>query len=658
VKTSERQLSERLTVAVEVVADSLTRLDRPVDAGPPFRTCGKQLVEAALLLACASRALGQRPHPANSALATMAERLDAMVRTESTATMLLRLPRLAASGVGVVHAALTEFGIEDGRFDRGVRSALRSPHSRMGERLPFRELEGEWIRWKVLPEAPEPATRLPRSALIAGRPHPVYMQPGDVDALTHGLWYLTDFGRLAPAAIDGDFLARIVDLLSAWQAALGAAGQVAELLIGRAVLRAAPSGHSEAADALVDRWWRAELAEKPTGPPDPSRAHDTTICGLLFALQISGRGLAPASGGSEAARAAFRIDGGLIRAVRRYDLGTAAHLLQELSGDPEVAAQTLAAAEVRSFLRQQCDARKEMTMEHPAGADRPAVEQHKALLREVYDRAAPAYGRQGGAAFAHFGTRLVERAGLAPAMSVLDVGVGRGAALWPALDAVGPTGRVVGVDLSTEMIRHLADDLLAVGRANADVAVMDAERLEFEDQAFDAVLCSQALPFFPDPAQALAEMFRVLRPAGILAIATKAAFDRRWAWDSRLLAPYPHAAVRMVGVPFADAGQLGEALVRAGFVSFRAAVEEVELVFEEPGDYWDYVWSTGLRASLDRLTPDELATYRRACDAELQRMAREGGIRQRYQVLLADARRPAEAAAAAPASTTVAGAHA
>jgi O-methyltransferase/aklanonic acid methyltransferase len=275
----------------------------------------------------------------------------------------------------------------------------------------------------------------------------------------------------------------------------------------------------------------------------------------------------------------------------------------------------------------------------------------------VYDRAAVAYGRHAASAFSYFGDLLVRRVGVADGMKVLDVGTGRGAALWPALEAVGPRGHVVGVDLSPEMVRHLADDLAKRSRTNAEARVMDAEHLQCGDHAFDAVLCSQALPFFPGPDRALAEMFRVLRPGGVLGVATKAAFDRRWAWDSRLLAAYPHARVKLVTSPFATAEQLGEALSAAGFVDFDAAVEEIDLTFDDVEEYWDYVWSTGLRASLDRLTADELADYRRECDAHLRRMAGEGGIRQTYQVLLAGARRPpAEGPEWGPRPAAVAGA--
>jgi O-methyltransferase/aklanonic acid methyltransferase len=63
-------------------------------------------------------------------------------------------------------------------------------------------------------------------------------------------------------------------------------------------------------------------------------------------------------------------------------------------------------------------------------------DQDKARLSGIFDRASATYGQVGPGYFAHFGERLVERAGLAPGMRVLDVACGRGAVLFPAAQLV------------------------------------------------------------------------------------------------------------------------------------------------------------------------------------------------------------------------------
>ncbi len=60
---------------------------------------------------------------------------------------------------------------------------------------------------------------------------------------------------------------------------------------------------------------------------------------------------------------------------------------------------------------------------------------------------------------------------------------------------------------------------------NADVRLMDAEQLAFQDAFFDRVLCGFALFFFPDLDRALGEFYRVLKPGGYLAATTWGATD-------------------------------------------------------------------------------------------------------------------------------------
>jgi ubiquinone/menaquinone biosynthesis C-methylase UbiE len=96
----------------------------------------------------------------------------------------------------------------------------------------------------------------------------------------------------------------------------------------------------------------------------------------------------------------------------------------------------------------------------------------------------------------------------------LDVGCGSGVATREAARCVGPSGYVLGIDLSSGMIATAKRPKTP----GVEYRVMDAESLELRDGSFDAVISLCAVMHFPTIATALAEMYRVLRPGGRLVV--------------------------------------------------------------------------------------------------------------------------------------------
>jgi ubiquinone/menaquinone biosynthesis C-methylase UbiE len=121
------------------------------------------------------------------------------------------------------------------------------------------------------------------------------------------------------------------------------------------------------------------------------------------------------------------------------------------------------------------------------------------------------------ALFAQWASPMVQIAQIGPGQQVLDVACGTGVAARAAADAVGDSGSVVGLDLNPAMLTVAARIRPDIEWREGDVA-----HLPFESERFDAVLCQSALFFFPDARSAIAEMARVLRPGGVLALQTYA----------------------------------------------------------------------------------------------------------------------------------------
>ena len=129
------------------------------------------------------------------------------------------------------------------------------------------------------------------------------------------------------------------------------------------------------------------------------------------------------------------------------------------------------------------------------------------------------------ALFGQWAPQLVSCARVSSGQRVLDVACGTGAVARTAVDAVGPDGQVVGVDLNPAML-----EVARASRPDLEWFQGDAEDLPFETGSFDVALCQSALFFFPDPGRAVREMARVVGAGGTVAIQTYSALDEQPAY--------------------------------------------------------------------------------------------------------------------------------
>jgi len=105
-------------------------------------------------------------------------------------------------------------------------------------------------------------------------------------------------------------------------------------------------------------------------------------------------------------------------------------------------------------------------------------------------------------------------AGLAPGQTVVDLGSGAGNDVFIARAAVGETGRVIGVDMTPEMIAKARANAERRGFGNVEFRLGEIESLPVEEAAADVVVSNCVLNLVPDKAKAFAEIFRILKPGG------------------------------------------------------------------------------------------------------------------------------------------------
>jgi SAM-dependent methyltransferase len=137
--------------------------------------------------------------------------------------------------------------------------------------------------------------------------------------------------------------------------------------------------------------------------------------------------------------------------------------------------------------------------------------------QDFWDRRADAWERRAdalGAFSDEYGRAALDALAVVPGERVLDVGCGPGTTTVDLATSVGPTGEVVGADISPKMVE--AASRRAKGVANARFVAADAQTADF-DGAYDALYSRFGVMFFPDPAAAFANLLGALRPGGRLA---------------------------------------------------------------------------------------------------------------------------------------------
>lgn len=158
--------------------------------------------------------------------------------------------------------------------------------------------------------------------------------------------------------------------------------------------------------------------------------------------------------------------------------------------------------------------------------------------------------------------RAVAALGLKPGDTVLEIGAGTGRNFPYLIDAVGPSGSVIGVDASEGMLREAGRLVERRGWSNVRLERQDAAQLEL-DREVDAVLFSLSYSAMPEPRRALARAWEYLKPGGRVTVMDAGLTETRF---RRLLDPIARLLIRLgpgnpYSRPWHDLADYGEVAI-------------------------------------------------------------------------------------------------
>ena len=202
----------------------------------------------------------------------------------------------------------------------------------------------------------------------------------------------------------------------------------------------------------------------------------------------------------------------------------------------------------------------------------------------------------------------MEKADPQPGQTLLDIAAGTGDLGFAVAERVGEDGHVISTDFSPKMIEVARRNGERRGLTQVEYRVLDAEKMELDDDSVDGVVCRWGYMLMADPAAALKETRRVLRDGGPLAFAVWTGPDRNpWAAvPAKTVVQRGHMPPPEPGAPgifaMGDPDRIGELVMQAGFGE--PELEEIAFEFRYPAST-----TSGTHSSASRVHSPARSTH-------------------------------------------------
>lgn len=259
-------------------------------------------------------------------------------------------------------------------------------------------------------------------------------------------------------------------------------------------------------------------------------------------------------------------------------------------------------------------------------------------VAEAFNLRAAVYSRSGW--HKRCAERLVELCRLRAGDRVLDAATGTGLAAIAAAAVIGEQGRVLGVDVSSGMLREARTAVEASGLMNIELLEADAVRLpDHFSGAFDVITCAAGLLYMPVPG-ALREWHRLLAPGGLIAFSTMRTGSPPAGRMFRDCAGVFGLSLRDPCEPLGTASACRTVLADAGFEVEQMVSEALDFTAQDFAMAWESNFKAVGLGDVQALTAEDQAALKTAYLDALARATRDNpGELARADLLYVFARR-------------------